>query len=143
MFVCFGYGLLPGTPDGLPQSGRQTMSAAEEALLTAAGLTKLFTVPASVCLDVSLDLYAGEVLAVVGGPGSGKSTLLSLLATQLRPTHGRIRYRMRDGVVRDLFALGEAEAALPVAYRLGLRASGRPSGLGGWACRRALASANA
>ncbi len=46
---------------------------------------------------------------MLANSGSGKSTLLSLLATQLRPTHGRIRYRMRDGVVRDLFALGEAE----------------------------------
>jgi len=84
------------------------MSAGEEALLTAAGLTKLYGARIG-CMDVSLDLYAGEVLAVVGESGSGKSTLLSLLATQLRPTHGRIRYRMRDGVVRDLFALGEAE----------------------------------
>jgi putative phosphonate transport system ATP-binding protein len=84
------------------------MSAGDEALLTAAGLTKLYGARIG-CVDVSLDLYAGEVLAVVGESGSGKSTLLSLLATQLRPTHGRIRYRMRDGVVRDLFALGEAE----------------------------------
>jgi putative phosphonate transport system ATP-binding protein len=84
------------------------MSAAEEALLTAVGLTKLYGARIG-CMDVSLDLYAGEVLAVVGESGSGKSTLLSLLATQLRPTHGHIRYRMRDGVVRDLFTLGEAE----------------------------------
>lgn len=84
------------------------MSAAEEALLTAAGLTKLYGDRIG-CMDVSLDLYAGEVLAVVGESGSGKSTLLSLLATQLRPTHGQIRYRMRDGVVRDLCTLGEAE----------------------------------
>jgi putative phosphonate transport system ATP-binding protein len=84
------------------------MSAAEEALLTAAGLTKLYGARIG-CMDVSLDLYAGEVLAVVGESGSGKSTLLSLLATQLRPTHGQIRYRMRDGVVRDLCTLGEAE----------------------------------
>jgi putative phosphonate transport system ATP-binding protein len=84
------------------------MSAADEALLTAAGLTKLYGARIG-CMDVSLDLYAGEVLAVVGESGSGKSTLLSLLATQLRPTHGQIRYRMRDGVVRDLCTLGEAE----------------------------------
>jgi putative phosphonate transport system ATP-binding protein len=84
------------------------MSGGEGALLTAAGLTKLYGARIG-CMDVSLELYAGEVLAVVGESGSGKSTLLALLATQLRPTRGRIRYRMRDGVVRDLFALAEAE----------------------------------
>jgi putative phosphonate transport system ATP-binding protein len=84
------------------------MSADEEALLIGAGLTKLYGTRIG-CLDVSLDLYAGEVLAVVGESGSGKSTLLSLLATQMRPNHGRIWYRMRDGVVRDLCALEEAE----------------------------------
>jgi putative phosphonate transport system ATP-binding protein len=54
-------------------------------------------------------LYEGEVLAVVGESGSGKTTLLELLSTQLAPTAGRVRYRMRDGVMRDLAALGEAE----------------------------------
>ncbi|MBY0611522.1 MAG: phosphonate C-P lyase system protein PhnK [Beijerinckiaceae bacterium] len=61
------------------------------------------------CRDVSFELYAGEVLAVVGESGSGKSTLLSLLSTQLQPTAGAIRYRMRDGSVRDVFELSQAE----------------------------------
>jgi putative phosphonate transport system ATP-binding protein len=61
---------------------------------------------------VSLQIHAGEVLAVVGESGSGKSTLLSLLSTQIRPTRGNIRYHMRDGAVRDLFDLGEAERRL-------------------------------
>jgi putative phosphonate transport system ATP-binding protein len=61
------------------------------------------------CRDVSFDLHAGEVLAVVGESGSGKSTLLNLLSTQLAPTAGSIRYRMRDGVMRDVLALSDAE----------------------------------
>lgn len=64
------------------------------------------------CLDVSFDLYEGEVIAVVGESGSGKSTLLSLLSTQLEPSAGEIRYRMRDGVMREIFALNEAERRL-------------------------------
>jgi putative phosphonate transport system ATP-binding protein len=87
------------------------MSADEIPLLTAEGLTKLYGGRVG-CADVSLQIHAGEVLAVVGESGSGKSTLLSLLSTQIRPTRGNIRYHMRDGAVRDLFDLGEAERRL-------------------------------
>jgi putative phosphonate transport system ATP-binding protein len=46
---------------------------------------------------------------VVGESGSGKTTLLQLLSTQLEPSGGRVHYRMRDGVMRDLVALSDAE----------------------------------
>jgi len=84
------------------------MSTCEIPLLSAEDLTKFYGDRLG-CSAVTLDVYAGEVLGVVGESGSGKSTLLSLLSTQLRPTRGRVQYRMRDGLVRDLFALGEAE----------------------------------
>ena len=61
------------------------------------------------CRDVSFALYPGEVLAIVGESGSGKSTLLQLLSAQLAASAGRVSYRMRDGVMRDLATLGEAE----------------------------------
>jgi len=77
-------------------------------LLTARGLSKHYG-PRIGCEAVSFDLYEGEVLAVVGESGSGKSTLLKLLATETPPTAGSVHYRMRDGAVRDLFALTEAE----------------------------------
>ncbi|BAT59117.1 putative phosphonates utilization ATP-binding protein PhnK [Variibacter gotjawalensis] len=80
-------------------------------LLSARGLTKFYGARLG-CADVSLDLHEGEVLAVVGESGSGKSTLLSLLASELEPDAGRVDYRMRDGTLRDLFALGEAERRL-------------------------------
>jgi ATP-binding cassette, subfamily B, bacterial len=40
--------------------------------------------------DVSLDLPAGSVVAVVGENGAGKSTLVKLLSKFYAPTHGRI-----------------------------------------------------
>ncbi len=41
---------------------------------------------------VSLELRAGEVHAVLGPNGAGKSTLLKLLAREIRPDAGEIRY---------------------------------------------------
>ena len=84
------------------------MMPAETPLLIAEGLNKLYGTRVG-CVDVSLDIYPGEVLAVVGESGSGKSTLLSLLSAHLKPSSGSIRYCMRDGVVRGLLDLSEAE----------------------------------
>ena len=84
------------------------MNPKDTPLLVAEDLTKLYGARMG-CCEVALEIHEGEVIAVVGESGSGKSTLLSLLSTQLQPTRGRVHYRMRDGVMRDLFALGEAE----------------------------------
>jgi len=84
------------------------MAENEQPLLVADGLTRWYGRQLG-CRDVSLELFEGEVLAVVGESGSGKSTLLHLLAGQLAPSAGLVRYRMRDGVTRDLAALSEAE----------------------------------
>jgi putative phosphonate transport system ATP-binding protein len=84
------------------------MSANNQPLLVAERLGKNYGRHVG-CRDVSFNLYQGEVLAIVGESGSGKSTLLQLLSTQMQPSAGRVLYRMRDGVTRDLAALGEAE----------------------------------
>jgi putative phosphonate transport system ATP-binding protein len=80
-------------------------------LLSVRNLTKYYGERIG-CAGVSFDLYEGEVLAVVGESGSGKSTLLSVLSTELEASSGMIRYRMRDGVARDLASLTEAERRL-------------------------------
>ncbi|MDR3493378.1 MAG: phosphonate C-P lyase system protein PhnK [Ancalomicrobiaceae bacterium] len=83
----------------------------DQPLLTARGITKMYGRHVG-CTDVSFDLFAGEVLAVVGESGSGKSTLLSVLSTRLEPTAGTVCYRMRDGEMRDIYRLNEAERRL-------------------------------
>ena len=84
------------------------MNEPDAPLLLAESLTKYYGRQLG-CRDVSFALYEGEVLAVVGESGSGKTTLLQLLSTQLAPSAGRVRYRLRDGVTRDLAELSEAE----------------------------------
>ncbi|HHH27551.1 MAG TPA: sugar ABC transporter ATP-binding protein, partial [Polyangiaceae bacterium] len=61
-------------------------------VLETLNLTKVF--PGVVALDdVSLTLYPGEVLGLVGENGAGKSTLMKLIGGVFPPTRGRIRYR--------------------------------------------------
>ena len=107
------------------------MISEEAPLLVADGLTRRYGTRVA-CNDISLSIYEGEVLAIVGESGSGKSTLLSMLSTQLQPNAGTVRYRMRDGITRDLFALSDAERRLLLRTdwgfvhqdaRLGLRMS--------------------
>ena len=59
-------------------------------LLEAVGLSKSFG-PVEVLKDISLDVRAGEVHAIIGENGAGKSTLMKLLAGHLQPSKGELR----------------------------------------------------
>ncbi|MGB3834643.1 MAG: ATP-binding cassette domain-containing protein [Mesorhizobium sp.] len=69
-------------------SPASTPSAAP--LLEAVGLSKSFG-PVEVLKDISLDVRAGEVHAIIGENGAGKSTLMKLLAGHLQPSKGELR----------------------------------------------------
>jgi branched-chain amino acid transport system ATP-binding protein len=64
---------------------------------------------APVLHDVTLEVAAGEIVAVLGANGAGKTTLLRTLSGLLRPIHGRIVYDGRDLVttkVEQMVRLG-------------------------------------
>jgi len=78
------------------------------ALLELKNITKRF--PGVVANDgVSLEVYPGEVLALLGENGAGKSTLVSILYGLYRPDEGEIRVEgrpVRIGSPMDALRLG-------------------------------------
>ncbi|MFE0471322.1 ABC transporter ATP-binding protein [Streptomyces sp. NPDC058947] len=80
-------------------------------LLTARGLVKAHgSTPA--LRGASVELHAGEILAVTGPSGSGKSTLLHCLAGIVRPDEGSVTYdgrRLEELSEQRLSALRRTE----------------------------------
>lgn len=111
--------------------------------LALTGITKRFG--AVLALDqVDFEIYAGEVVALVGDNGAGKSTLTKIIAGVYQPNAGTIRFEGRPthiGSPEDASALGVATVYqdlalcdnLDVVANLFLgreRASGLPGSLG-------------
>lgn len=42
--------------------------------------------------DITLDIYRGEIFCLLGGSGSGKTTLLRMLAQDLQPDSGSVKW---------------------------------------------------
>lgn len=85
-------------------------------LLAARDLTRILPgeVPATLVRGVSLDIKAGEFVAIMGPSGSGKSSLLYLLGLLDMPTSGQITL---DG--QDISGLSENRLAAIRLARLG------------------------
>src|SRR5918995_5818291 len=73
-------------------------------LLRLEGLSKHFG-PVTALDDVSFEVRAGEVLALLGDNGAGKSTLIKILSGSLEPSGGRVYF---DG--RPVSFAGPADA---------------------------------
>lgn len=72
----------------------------ERVLLSASHLCKKFRLDRKNSIyavrDVSLDIYRGETLALVGESGCGKSTLARLLLRIIKADEGSVRFEGRD-----------------------------------------------
>jgi len=53
---------------------------------------------------VTLEIFKGETIAIVGASGAGKSTLLHILGTLDRPTSGKVSFQEKD-----VFSLGDED----------------------------------
>jgi sulfonate transport system ATP-binding protein len=60
-------------------------------MLTIRGLSKTYAAGTHALDDVTLEVPAGEILAIVGGSGCGKTTMLRLVGGLDRPSEGEIR----------------------------------------------------
>jgi putative ABC transport system ATP-binding protein len=70
-----------------------------EPLFSARGITKVYAtgeVEVRALDGVDLDLYAGELIVLLGASGSGKSTLLNILGGLDLPSAGELTYRETD-----------------------------------------------
>jgi branched-chain amino acid transport system ATP-binding protein len=80
-------------------------------LLEVSGLSARYGAVAAL-RDVSLEVRAGELVALIGANGAGKSTLLRTIAGLLEPAAGRVRLEGRDVTGRAPEAILRAGIAL-------------------------------
>ncbi|MDX2272062.1 MAG: nitrate/sulfonate/bicarbonate ABC transporter ATP-binding protein [Cyanobacteriota bacterium] len=76
-----------------------TTAAKTERLLTLDNVGKSYIQPSgqkiSIMEKISLELYTGEIVALLGPSGSGKSTLMRMIAGLVPPSSGQVLYRQQ------------------------------------------------
>ena len=77
------------------------MAGDKEPIVSMRDIVKIYPDGTIALRGVSLDIYPGEVLGLLGENGAGKTTLMKILSGFLRPTRGYIVLRGRRVVFRS------------------------------------------
>jgi len=88
----------------MPNPAETTLAPADagrrgEPVFHVRGMARIYgegTAAVTALAGVDFDLFAGELIVLLGASGSGKSTLLNQLGGLDSPSHGVLRYRGRD-----------------------------------------------
>ncbi|MHC6223271.1 ABC transporter ATP-binding protein [Pseudomonas sp. X10] len=94
------------------------MTGARETVIEARGICNRFG-SQSVHENLDLDLYRGEILAVVGGSGSGKSVLLRSIIGLRRPNEGQVKVFGQDLDQLDNEQRSQVERRFGVLFQKG------------------------
>ena len=81
-----------------------------EPLIHARGLSRSFQAgeeTITVLRDVDIDIWPGEMVAIIGASGSGKSTLINILGCLDRPSSGQYHFDGKDVATLDPTALAK------------------------------------
>ncbi len=92
------------------------MSKAGEPVITVEGLTANFG-ETTVLENVSLEVFGGEILCIIGGSGCGKSTLLKHMIGLIRPAAGRVIIGKTDIAAADDEELNRIRKEIGVLFQ--------------------------
>ncbi len=114
-----------GRAQPAPLKTETAMTDGRQPILTMTGISKAFG-GSRALMDVDLDLYPGEVLAIVGDNGAGKSTLIKVLTGVYRADTGAICIEGRPVAIANRRDIIEAGISPPSIKTWALSIASRP-----------------